>query len=277
MQLTVLLPTYNGAQFLQAQLDSISAQSRLPDKLVVSDDGSQDATCAILARFARTAPFEVSVQKGPGAGLARNMQQLLAGSAGGLVALADQDDVWFPHKLTRACAQVGSKATPSLYAARRVVTDARLNRRRLTRIPRKRCDFAHALRRNIAPGNTLVLNPAAAELAAQAATQATACANPLPAFHDWWLYQLVTGAGGTAIFDPNPVLLYRQHEKNLFGASTGLYATTRRFYQRFNGTYTGWLRAQCATLDRQRNLLTPQAIITLDHFMDRITGCHKHR
>ncbi|MBW6521001.1 MAG: glycosyltransferase, partial [Desulfoarculaceae bacterium] len=42
--ISIALCTYNGEQFLQEQLDSIAAQSLLPDELVICDDRSSDAT-----------------------------------------------------------------------------------------------------------------------------------------------------------------------------------------------------------------------------------------
>lgn len=270
MRLSVLLPTHNGAAFLRAQLDSIAAQTRPPDLLVISDDGSRDATCAMARAFARTAPFEVVVRRHTKArGLAANMRDLLAHCPAGYVALADQDDVWLPQKLARACQRLEAVHTPALYAARRMVTNCELRPLGLTRLPRLQPRFDRALRRNIAPGNTLVLNPAARDIAHTGAQMPS----PLPAFHDWWLYQLVTGAGGAVIFDPEPVLLYRQHGKNLFGAGLGITARSQRVRMRLDGTYRGWLRAQCSTLDAQRTLLLPQAQAQLDRFMLRRGMC----
>ena len=263
--LTVVLPTLNGARFLQPQLDSITAQQRCPDLLIVSDDGSQDETCAIIRHFADHAPFQVVLRTGPGNGLAANMRSLLVACPAGHVALADQDDVWLPHKLAQACAQLEGTSKPTLYAARRIVTDAALNPRGLTKVPRTRPCFIHALRRNIAPGNTVVLNPAAQALARRAALVPA----PLPAFHDWWLYQLVTGAGGKVIFDSEPALLYRQHGRNLFGAAVGFRAHLWRLRQRFDGTYHDWLHSQCRTLHAQRSALMPEATHHLDHFISR--------
>ena len=57
--LSVAMCTYNGELYLREQLDSIAAQTRLPDELVVCDDGSVDRTVAILDGFAATAPFPV--------------------------------------------------------------------------------------------------------------------------------------------------------------------------------------------------------------------------
>lgn len=94
--------TYNGSRFLASQLDSFLCQERLPDQLVVCDDGSQDGTREILMAFARTAPFPVEVRfNAQRLGISRNFDQALAACTGEFIALSDQDDVWHPSKLRR--------------------------------------------------------------------------------------------------------------------------------------------------------------------------------
>jgi len=101
-RLAVVLATFNGGRWIGQQLATIAAQTRPPDLLVVSDDGSTDATLDVVDAFARTAPFAVEVRRGPGTGLADNFWTAAA-HAGGceLIAWADQDDVWEPEKLER--------------------------------------------------------------------------------------------------------------------------------------------------------------------------------
>lgn len=99
-RVSVAMCTYDGARFLQEQLDSIAAQSRPPDELVVCDDGSTDATPAILTRFAEAAAFLVRVQRNPSRlGVAKNFEQAIRLASGEIIALSDQDDVWRTDKL----------------------------------------------------------------------------------------------------------------------------------------------------------------------------------
>jgi len=100
--LSVAMCTYNGERYLQQQLASILRQSRLPDSMVIRDDGSTDATPAMLAAFAQQAPFPVDCQVNPkNLGSTRNFEQAIAACRGELIALCDQDDVWHPHRLER--------------------------------------------------------------------------------------------------------------------------------------------------------------------------------
>lgn len=98
--ISVVLATYNGAQYLQQQLDSLAAQRLLPDELVVADDGSSDETLFIISRFAKHARFEVHLVSDEGhVGWARNFIKGLGHAHGDLVAFCDQDDLWHPNKV----------------------------------------------------------------------------------------------------------------------------------------------------------------------------------
>lgn len=94
------MATFNGARFIREQLDSFAAQTRLPDELVVTDDGSTDDTLKIVENFARTAPFGVEVHRNPQRlGFPGNFEKAAGLCCGEIVFLSDQDDVWFPRKI----------------------------------------------------------------------------------------------------------------------------------------------------------------------------------
>jgi len=105
MRVSVAMCTYNGAQYLGEQLESFVAQSRPPDELVVCDDGSTDATPQILADFAGRAPFDVRIFRNKAnVGYRRNFEQAIGLCRGDVIALSDQDDFWYPHKLAESSA-----------------------------------------------------------------------------------------------------------------------------------------------------------------------------
>lgn len=96
---SVVLATFDGAAHLDAQLESLAGQTRLPDELVVRDDGSGDDSVAVVRRFARSAPFPVRVTAAEHAGYAATFVAAFAASRGDLVLFCDQDDVWHPEKV----------------------------------------------------------------------------------------------------------------------------------------------------------------------------------
>ncbi|QHI97915.1 glycosyltransferase [Xylophilus rhododendri] len=98
----VAMCVYNGAAYLQEQLDSIAAQTELPRRMAIVDDGSVDGSWELLQRWAPTAPFEVRLHRNTtNLGVVRNFERALAlaGDDIDLVFLADQDDRWFADKL----------------------------------------------------------------------------------------------------------------------------------------------------------------------------------
>jgi len=97
---SVALCTYNGQRFLPEQLASIAAQSLQPDELVICDDRSNDETVAIIENFARQVPFKVIIEQNRETlGSTRNFEKALGLCTETHIALCDQDDLWYPHKL----------------------------------------------------------------------------------------------------------------------------------------------------------------------------------
>lgn len=253
-RIRILLCTYNGAEYLEAQLQSYLAQDHADWDLWVSDDGSTDATLQILQAFQRDhgAGREIRLLQGPGRGGVANYLSLLCHPdlARGPVALSDQDDVWMPHKLSRALAALQTSPPLTLYGAQSLHTDADLKViGRSHRARRKPC-FQNALLQNIVSGHSAVLSAAALELARCAGVH-----EAVP-YHDWWLYQLVTGAGGSVVIDAEPVLYYRQHAGNAMGAHQGFKAKLQRLALVFGSGYGDWIAENTAALAQIQGLLT---------------------
>lgn len=269
-QVCILMATCNGARHLAAQLDSLTAQDHANWRLLISDDGSSDDTRQVIADF-RTewgdGSDRVRVLNGPGQGSAANFLFLIEQSGmdprdNGWLAFCDQDDIWMPGKLGRALSRLHdiSPETPTLYCSRSIVWDSRTDRRSLSPLYRRAPSFRNALVQNIAQGNTIVLNPAATALARRAAAMAEGIFA-----HDWWLYQLITGAGGRVVFDPEPTLLYRQHDRNVIGHGSRRVIANKIAAAR--GAYAERISAQLDALSRTRHLLTPEHQATLDAFV----------
>lgn len=104
---SVVMCTYNGAKYLREQLDSILAQTRPADEIIVQDDRSTDGTYDILLEYARRYPFihvyRNEVQKGINA----NFFSVMARATGDYIAISDQDDIWEPDKTERQLAAIG--------------------------------------------------------------------------------------------------------------------------------------------------------------------------
>lgn len=263
----ILLALYNGAAHLEEQLDSLAAQTRDDWDLIVSDDGSQDAGPAILDRV--TAGWQgrhrVTRMQGPCRGFVRNFFHLLRQVPPGVswVALSDQDDVWFPDKLARACDALSHlpPGQPGLYCARSQICDINLKPLRISTLFRRPTGFRNALVQSVGGGNTMVLNRAALDLVQAALTEAKDAAA-----HDWWLYQIITACGGTIVRDSAAVLAYRQHGQNAIGANTSAKSRLYRILFIMGRRFAAWNEINLETLAASRHRFTPEAQRALDAY-----------
>lgn len=102
LRLSIAMCTHDGSRFLSEQLESIAAQGRLPDELIICDDCSADATPEILERFRQRASFPVRVELSQkNLGTTKNFEKAIELCQEEVIALADQDDIWHPEKLGR--------------------------------------------------------------------------------------------------------------------------------------------------------------------------------
>jgi glycosyltransferase involved in cell wall biosynthesis len=121
---SVVMATYNGERYLPEMLESLAAQTRPPDEMVVRDDASEDGTVGILHAFARRVPFRVEViAGGPRLGYAQNFVAASQACSGDVIFFADQDDVWHPPKLATVSEQVRRGAPLALFHDFSLVTE----------------------------------------------------------------------------------------------------------------------------------------------------------
>jgi glycosyltransferase involved in cell wall biosynthesis len=218
--LSVALCTYNGGLYLREQLDSIAAQARPPDELVVCDDGSTDGTVTLLEAFAAKAPFPVRVYVNPkNLGSTKNFERAITLCAGDIIALADQDDVWYPHKLERLERELSKSGRIGLAFSDADVVDDRLRpagyrlwealravQRNSRLIARNRL-FEVLTGDNIALGCTTAFRADYKDLVV-----------PISAAwgHDAWIALLIAAVADIARIE-EPLLAHRQHAANQIG------------------------------------------------------------
>lgn len=97
MTVSVIIPTYNRAQLLTQAIDCLLEQTRVPDEIIVVDDGSTDNTLEVLARYGP--PVRVIQQENAGPGIARNRG--IEAATGDLLAFLDSDDTLDPESIRK--------------------------------------------------------------------------------------------------------------------------------------------------------------------------------
>ncbi len=112
---SVIMPAYNAAAYIAQSIDSVLEQSHRALELIVVDDGSLDATAAIVELYRRADP-RVQLVRIPNSGkpsIARNTGIALA--TGDYLSFLDSDDYWHPERLALAVA--GMQAHPEWIAS----------------------------------------------------------------------------------------------------------------------------------------------------------------
>ena len=263
LRVAILMGAYNGAAHLREQLDSIAAQTHPDWVLRVSDDGSSDATLAILADFAaRFEPGRVEVRPGPRAGFIRNFLSLacVPGAEADYYAFVDQDDVWETRKLEVALERLHGSEGPALYCSRTRYIDEQGGETGASPLFAQTPCFRNAIVQSVAGGNTMVFDEAARALLVRAGAEVAV------ASHDWWLYLLVSGHGGRVVYDSWMSVRYRQHGTNLVGGNVGTRARLERMAQLWHGRFARWNAMHCESLARNLDVLTPENRAVFEHF-----------
>jgi glycosyltransferase involved in cell wall biosynthesis len=221
LRISVALCTCNGEQFLQEQLQSILAQTRMPDELIAFDDVSADRTVEMLQTFAGSAPFPVRIQQNQvRLGPAQNFAAAIAACTCEIICLGDQDDIWDPARLSLAEATFNRTPRPAFVFSDADICDrdGRLLGYRLwdsvgfTPALRHRFSTGQGLdvllRQNIVTGATLSF-----------LSEFRPLILPIDQrwMHDGWIALLLSAVAGGVALD-QPLVRYRQHPAQAVGA-----------------------------------------------------------
>jgi len=123
-RVSVVVPSYNNADFIEATMDSILGQTFEDFELVVADHSSQDGTWERLQPY-RTDPRVRLLRTSAGGGAPRNWEQVTAAARGELVKLVCGDDLLYPGCLRQQVEAMDASESVVLVAARRDLIDAR--------------------------------------------------------------------------------------------------------------------------------------------------------
>ncbi|HEY0171442.1 MAG TPA: glycosyltransferase family 2 protein [Pyrinomonadaceae bacterium] len=219
---SVAMCTYAGARFVGAQLESIAAQTRTPDELVVCDDRSPDETARVVEEFAARSTFPVRLHVNErNLGSTKNFERAVSLCAGDLVALCDQDDVWLPSKLARLEEEFRRRPRAALVFSDAEVADesGRPTGRGLWESVGVRSAELERLRAGKGLGDLLsgaTVTGATAALRADLRRLALPIPEGLPLIHDAWI-ALIAACAGEVVPVEERLVLYRRHAAQQVG------------------------------------------------------------
>ncbi len=234
----VLLATYNGARWLDEQLQSILNQTCVSVEVLVCDDQSTDETPAILSAWAardRRVRLLQSAQRFGNA--ADNFYHLLKHADTrrfAFIALADQDDIWDSDKLERHVDLLKAHAAAGVSSD--VLAFWANGREHLIRKSQPQRLWDHLLEPP-GPGCTFLMTSSLVQTCVHWLNKLPEIGfTPLPK-HDWFIYLIARSSGRSWHIEARSSLRYRQHANNEVGANSGLRAIAKRLAVLFRGGY----------------------------------------
>jgi glycosyltransferase involved in cell wall biosynthesis len=206
--ISVCLPSYNGEKFIEEQIESI-LHSPLVSELLVSDDGSSDATLKILKEIS-SKDCRLKILNGPQKGLHKNVEFLLKLAKGDYIFLSDQDDIWMKNKIP---VMLEALKKNDLVVSDCIVIDKDkkvLFPSYFSLRPPKSGLFGNLIK-NSYLGCCIAFKKSIATKAIPFP--------PKAASHDWWI-GLIAETFGSVSYIHTPLIKYRRHINNL-SSTTG--------------------------------------------------------
>ena len=204
--ISVVLCTYNGAKYIEAQLASIIAQTYAVAEIIVVDDVSSDDTMAVVERAAaRDSRISLS-QNNFNIGFTSNFESALQMAKHDYIAISDQDDIWHHQKIEKMMAAFEPDAAAIYCDSVRFTKDIPIH-------PIKNKSSRHVAGTNVrklalyntVSGHALIIRKSLLEQAL-----------PIPSavYYDWWLALQAVTSGGLQYLDE--ILVYqRAHDTNV--------------------------------------------------------------
>ncbi len=219
MKISVAMCTYRGEKYLRQQLDSILNQTRKPDEIVISDDGSDDKTLQI-AKSCRRKSNDITIKiltDNADHGVVGNFTHAIRHCTGDIIFTCDQDDVWKKEKVERFLEIFESDPSAAC-----VFSDAELTDGSLQPLGKRLWEsslfngaengiFERVLKGNIVTGACMAFR---ADMLDWAFPVGQGC------LHDEWIgFAAACRQDCRLVPIPETLTLYRQHEQNVVGAA----------------------------------------------------------
>jgi glycosyltransferase involved in cell wall biosynthesis len=110
-EISVIVPVYNGARYLEEAIQSILSQEMQPREIIVVDDGSTDGSAELAGQYGPKG-VRVHRKENGGAASARNLGMKVA--VGDYFGFLDADDLWAPGKMAHQMAVMASDGSLDL-------------------------------------------------------------------------------------------------------------------------------------------------------------------
>ena len=268
----VLLAAYNGSRWIAEQIQSILSQDDVGVTIVVRDDNSTDGTQSELLRFNEDPRIILVLDDHRSGSAAQNFLTLIGTqSAEGFdfVALSDQDDVWYPDKLRKACQSLEEAGAFGYSSATLAAWE---DGKSIVLKPSGAPNSSDFLLEGAGQGCTFVLSSSLYQRIRAFLLTYPDLTKSLH-FHDWAIYALARSWNLLWIFDPTPSMIYRQHAGN----DTGARGSFRSAMKRLKLVRNGWYQQQLRLVSALCSTAAPanKAVAAWNSALERETGLRR--
>ena len=266
-KVAIILGFYDGYEFIDRQLQSIFDQTHKNFIIFVTDDNSKYKFSLEKLNINERNKQKIRVAfRNKNIGYAKNFLNALISIDGHFdyYAFSDQDDIWHREKLEKAINSLEKYPHDqlNLYGSRtELIGESEEIKLGKSIEFKKSPSFQNAITQSMFGGNTMVFNRNAFDLIRSSNINQTIIA------HDWWCYQIISGAGGNIFYDKNIYLKYRQHNNNLIGSNISLKDKWLRFCKVANGNFKIQNDHNLMSIINNQNLLIKSNQKTLTYFI----------
>jgi glycosyltransferase involved in cell wall biosynthesis len=221
-EVDILMATYNGEKYLDAQIQSILKQTYQHFRILICDDHSKDGTKSLIEKYLKDHPNKIfKIDTPVNLGAKGNFSFLMEHVSANYIMFSDQDDLWIEDKIAKTLNQMkileklhGQNLPLLVHSDLKVVDkDCNLIDSSFWKYSNLKVYSYHKTNRfliqNVVTGCTMMMNRNLCELA-----------HPVPQesfMHDWWIALVASTFGKIGLVN-EPTILYRQHGSNTLGA-----------------------------------------------------------
>ena len=210
--ISVAMATHNGEKYIKEQLESIISQSMQPQEIIICDDCSTDNTIEIIESLNN--PIIKLYRNKSKIGVVENFKKAVSLAIdGNFIALSDQDDIWFKHKLETLYDSIKhykESVIPTIAYSDLILVDKNkivINESFWNELNHHNHlhNFSTLLFGNFITGHSILMNSSMKKELLYKPNDAI--------LHDVWIALIALGVGKAVKID-QPLALYRQHELN---------------------------------------------------------------
>lgn len=124
---SAIIPTFNGEKYIRDTIESILAQSHVPDEVVLSDDRSTDSTISIIQQLSENSKTPIRLVIANQTGISNNYFNAISHARGNIIIVGDHDDIWKKDRVSKVLSAFKENPETLLVCSDSVLVDDGLN------------------------------------------------------------------------------------------------------------------------------------------------------